>query len=93
MGHKTAKVLLALSLIAILVPLAGWVNHSQQIVPSDASSPVRMADGNPGPPVPPPPTDLGVQAGAEPVVIADGNPGPPVPPPRDLGQMASGYTV
>src|SRR5262249_5529082 len=82
----------SLSLISNVVPLASGVNHTKQIVPQDATTPVRIADGNPGPPVPPPPRDLGMQTGVESVIIADGNPGPPVPPPpRALGQIADGY--
>src|SRR5262249_50453969 len=92
MGHKISNALHTLSLIAIVVPLASGVNHTKQIVPQDATTPVRIADGNPGPPVPPPPRDLGMQTGVESVIIADGNPGPPVPPPpRALGQIADGY--
>jgi len=94
MGHKNSKALLALSLIAIVVPLASRVNHPKQIVPSNTTSPVRIADGNPGPPLPPPPRDLGMQPAAESFVVADGNPGPPLPPPTsDLGQVAGEHTV
>lgn len=93
MGHKKSKVLLALFLIAILVPLTSLVNQLQQVAPSDAASPIRMADGNPGPPFPPPPTDLGMQGSAQPVIVADGNPGPPIPPPTGLGQVANEYTA
>ena len=93
MGHKNSKALLALSLIAIVVPLASRVNHPKQIVPSNSTSPVRIADGNPGPPLPPP-TDLGLQPAAASFIVADGNPGPPLPPPTNgLGQVANEYTV
>jgi len=92
MGHKISKALLALSLIAILVPLASGVNNAKQAAPDKVTSPVRMADGNPGPPVPPPPRDLATKAGAESFVIADGNPGPPVPP-RDLTQIANKFAA
>lgn len=94
MGHKNSKALLALSLIAIVIPLASRVNHPKQSAPGNASSPVCIADGNPGPPLPPPPSELGMQSGAESFVIADGNPGPPLPPPtNNLGQVASEYTA
>jgi len=93
MGHKKSNALLTLSLVAIVVPLANRVNHTKQLVPQGATTPIRIADVNPGPPVPPP-RELGMQTGVEAVIIADGNPGPPVPPrPRGLGQIAHGYAA
>ncbi|HJZ63760.1 MAG TPA: hypothetical protein VKD70_05540 [Candidatus Acidoferrum sp.] len=82
MGHKKLKLLLGLSFVAfaIVVPFTNGVNHSTQ-------SPIHVADGNPGPPLPPP-TDL-FSPGAEPIVVADGNPGPPLPPPTSLENQIS----
>ena len=78
MGHKKSTFLLGLSLLAfaIVVPLANGVNHLAQ-------TSIQVADGNPGPPLPPP-TDLVSPATVEPIVVADGNPGPPLPPPTTV---------
>ena len=78
MGHKKSTFLLGLSFlaVAIVVPLAHGVNHLTQSL-------VQVADGNPGPPLPPP-TDLVSPAAVEPIVVADGNPGPPLPPPTTV---------
>src|SRR5262249_27853017 len=94
MGHKKSQALLALSFIAILVPLASGANHLKQIAPSNPPSPVRIAYANRGPPVPPPPRDLTMQSGTESILFADRNPRPPTPPPtRAMGQAANEYVA
>jgi len=77
MGHKESKFLLGLTFVAcaIVVPLANGVNHLTQ-------SPIHVADGNPGPPLPPP-TTVEDQTSTDQILIADGNPGPPLPPPTE----------
>ena len=78
MGHKKSTFLLGLSFlaVAIVVPLTNGVNNLTQ-------SSIQVADGNPGPPLPPP-TTVENQIPADQILIADGNPGPPLPAPSEL---------
>ncbi len=103
MGHKKIGVRLGLSLlaVAIVIPLAGRVNHLTDVSKERTKSRSLQADGNPIPPVPPPkgtfvadgnpippvppPKDA---VGSVEVLIADGNPIPPVPPPKGLGEQS-----
>jgi hypothetical protein len=63
----------SLTLLAMLLPIIGIVNHSFS-TPQPA---VQHADGNPMPPPVPP----WMATPAEPTLLADGNPMPPPVPP------------
>ncbi len=75
---KKVATLMALLLAAVLIvlPVTSFVNHSADN-PS-LNSPTFRADGNPYPPLPPPPQQLPT------TLVADGNPYPPLPPPQQL---------
>ncbi|HLZ13749.1 MAG TPA: hypothetical protein VKP58_14280 [Candidatus Acidoferrum sp.] len=79
---------ISLSAIAILIPLAGGVNHFKTIRPGSTHSFDLKADGIPVPPLPPP---KGAVIASE-TLVADGIPVPPLPPPK-LTLVADGIPV
>jgi hypothetical protein len=96
---RFTKVVLVASVTAVLgfivVPTKQPVNHA---IPASGSSQIRVADGMPLPPLPPPKggytalvadgmplPPLPPPKGNYTVLVADGMPLPPLPPPRPLG--------
>jgi hypothetical protein len=87
--YKTgAGLRLSLTAIAILIPLAGTVNHFRTVLPGSTNSFGLKADGIPVPPLPPP---KGAVIAPE-TLVADGIPVPPLPPPK-LTLVADGIPV
>lgn len=81
MQIKNVAIRLSVSLaaVAIVVPLVSRVNHFARASQSPIKSGIELkADGNPMPPVPPPPGHKILEE----TLTADGNPMPPVPPPK-----------
>ena len=74
---KKLATLSALLLLATLILLPATSNGKYNV------SKPTIADGNPFPPLPPGPSNLGV-------LVADGNPFPPLPPgPSNLGVLVA----
>lgn len=69
MKKNASLIALSLAFVLIVLPVASLVNHSADN--PNRNSPTFRSDGNPYPPLPPPPASL----------VADGNPYPPLPPP------------